>query len=442
MIYTKGDIKRLGEAIVNNGGIIDDDQLDLLQDYRKSFTEPLGLTFNKLVAIKNNVGRDGIIAFRLKRIRTIINKVLRNPSMQLDRMGDIAGIRLIFENQSQVYKALKLIQSEFEISGKIRDYIDSPKKIGYKGIHVYIKDGNFNKRIEVQIRTREYHNWSTLVEITDLLYSTRLKELGYDSDPQFGEFHRLMSGNIELSRDEANKVYDLLYSKNFISKLSKTFRRNNEKVKKQWHAVLPRSKYFLIESSTFEIPTLTGFVDYDKAEEAYFETYKNDPEALIVLTAIQKPTFDQISIAYANYILSYHTFIRDIEPIIKTLAIEALEQNQVRKFKRIFETYEELEANGMIHILTGKADLYVTRQKNRLLLSSSEKISTRKQKLIRREINKEMNKRLRAHREFMLEIKPLTEGNQLKNMLCRSFLKRNNKRVKKKFKKLEIEFGE
>jgi ppGpp synthetase/RelA/SpoT-type nucleotidyltranferase len=143
MKYTNGDIKRLGETIVKNNGIINDDELELLQNYRKSFTEPLSLTFNKLVAIKNNVGRDGIIAFRLKRIRTIVNKVLRNPSMQLNRMGDIAGIRIILENQNQVYKALKLIEAEFEISGKIRDYIANPKRIGYKGVHVYIKDKNF-----------------------------------------------------------------------------------------------------------------------------------------------------------------------------------------------------------------------------------------------------------------------------------------------------------
>ena len=40
----------------------------------------------------------------------------------------------------------------------------------------------------------------------------------------------------------------------------------------------------------------------------------------IVLTAISNPSFQQICIAYANYILSYHRFIKDVEPIIKTLA--------------------------------------------------------------------------------------------------------------------------
>lgn len=440
MKYTSGDIRRLGENIVKNNGIISDDELDLLQDYRKSFTEPLSATFNQLVKIKNSVGRDGIIAFRLKRIRTIINKVLRNPSMQLNRMGDIAGIRLILENQNQIYKALKLIETEFEISGKIRDYILDPKRIGYKGVHAYVKDKQFGKRIEIQIRTRDFHNWSTLIEITDLLYGTRLKELGYENNPKFGEFHALMSSDLELSKDQANQVYELLHETNFISKLSQTFRRNNEKVKKQWHEVLPRSKYFLIESSTSEIPSLTGFTDYDKAEEAYFKTYKEDPEALIVLTAIQKPTFDQISVAYANYILSYHTFIKDIEPIIKTLAIEALEQGRIYRFKKIFKTYEELEANGILHIWTGKANLYVSREKNRLLLSSPDKISSRKRKLITKEIRADLQLRMTNHRKFISDIRPLIDGKSIKSWICRSFLKRNGKRIKKRLKELQIEF--
>ena len=36
-------------------------------------------------------------------------------------------------------------------------------------MHIYVKDPNQGKRIEIQIRSLEHHNWSTLVEITDLL---------------------------------------------------------------------------------------------------------------------------------------------------------------------------------------------------------------------------------------------------------------------------------
>mgnify|MGYP003109881364 CR=1 FL=1 len=440
MKYTSGDIKRLGGSIVKNKGYVTDPELELLQEYRKSFIEPLTQSFNKLIKIKNNVSKDGIIAFRLKRIITIINKVLRNPQMHLNRMGDIAGIRLIFDTDDQVYRALTFIKNEFEISGRVRNYIENPKTIGYRGIHIYIKDPIHKKLIEVQLRTREYHNWSTLVEITDLLYNTRLKEIGYDNHPEFGEFHRLISSNDELSEDQANHLYNVLKKYHFIDRLSKTFRRNNSEVKKQWHAASSKSRYFLIESSTEDVPKLTGFVNYDLAEEAYFKAYKNNSESLLVLTAIQKPTFDQISVAYANYILSYHTFIRDIEHIIKSLALEALEQGKTKKFKKIFETYEELEANSLIHIFTSKENVFLSRTKNRLILSSFGKISSRKQKLIRREIQKKLRQRQRNHLVFMNEIRPLIKGYKLKNILCKSFLRKNGKRTMKRLKNIKIEF--
>lgn len=440
MKYTGGNIKRLGESIVKQKGYLIDDELDLLQEYRKSFIEPLTQTFNKLIKIKNNVSKDGIIAFRLKRIITIVNKVLRNPKMQLNRMGDIAGIRLILNNDDQVYRALSFIENEFEISGSIRDYIKDPKKIGYKGVHVYVKDPTHGKRIEIQLRTREYHNWSTLVEITDLLYNTRLKELGYNNHPEFGDFHSLISSKDELTETQANQLYNVLKKYNFVDKLSKTFRRNNAEVKKQWHAVSSRSRYFLIESSTEDVPKLTGFVNYNQAEEAYFDSYKKDSEALIVLTAIQKPTFEQISVAYANYILSYHTFMKDIESIIKTLAIEALERGNTSRFRKIFETYEELEINSLVHIFTGKGDLITNREKNRLIFSSSNKISTRKQKIIKKEIKTELGIRMSSHKSFMDEIGNLIIGIQPKNIMCRFFLKKNGKRLRKRLKNIQVEF--
>ena len=128
MSFTKGDIKRLGERIVTSNGEVNADDLSLLQEFRTSFSQPLSDTFNKIITIKNNVRQSAIVAFRLKRISTIINKAIREPSMNLNRMGDIAGIRLILENDREVYQALELIQKQFEQSGRIRDYIKEPKK--------------------------------------------------------------------------------------------------------------------------------------------------------------------------------------------------------------------------------------------------------------------------------------------------------------------------
>ena len=46
------------------------------------------------------------------------------------------------------------------------------KDSGYRSIHIYVKDHQTQKPIEIQIRNKEQHNWATLVEIVDLLYGT------------------------------------------------------------------------------------------------------------------------------------------------------------------------------------------------------------------------------------------------------------------------------
>jgi len=441
MAYSGGDIRRLGERIVKNSGSIIDEDLELLQDYRLSFTIPLSETFSSLTQIKNKTDRQGIIAFRLKRIKTIINKVLRKPDMHLNRMGDIAGIRIIVRTETQVYKILDDIKRKFELSGRVRDYYDDPKPIGYKGIHIYVKDATSNKRIEVQVRTIEAHNWATLVEITDLLYDTRLKELGYKNNLELGKFHGLLSRNINLTTNQAEHIYKVLEKYNYISKLSMVFRNNNNEVKKQWINVKPRSRFFLIESSSDSVPKLEGFSDYHKAEEEYFKRYKEDQEALLVLTAIHKPSFELISIAYANYILSYHIFMKDIEAIIKELALEALENGKSFRFRKIFKTYEELQANAIFQIFTGAEEIFVEKRANdKLVLSSNRRISTKKQKELRKQVDNELKKMTLSHRNFMIEIKNILGEKSLWNWMNFKFLKKHSKRLKKRLKDLTIEF--
>jgi hypothetical protein len=356
-------------------------------------------------------------------------------------MGDIAGIRLILENDKEVYKALELIQEQFEQSGKIRDYIESPKKIGYRGIHIYIKDKDSGKRIEIQIRTSSHHNWSTLVEITDLLYETRLKELGYDSNPKFSEFHALMSSDKELTNDEADLVYEILEKYNFITDLSKLFRKNNKAVRNQWEQLRKKSKYFLIEASRTEVPNLKAYQNYEDAEKEYFKAYKENENTEIVLTAISNPSFKQICIAYANYILSYHTFIKDVEPIIKTLAIRALEEKKISVFKKIFKTYEKLQANLILDIMFDSMELFTGEIRNGILVIKSMKSITKtKEKLLRKRFNESVDKRAKNHKEFMESVSEYAPKGFVSKMNFKLFFKKQNNRMDELIKKQNIVF--
>lgn len=435
-------INKIGDAIAERGGKITPEELELLQEFRISFSKPLVNVFNMMRVLADSVHQSSIIAFRLKRIDTIINKLGRESGMDLSRMGDIGGIRCIFYNDAEVYKAKELIESAFESGGKTRDYINNRKRdIGYKGIHLYVKDPVSNRRIEVQLRTVDHHNWATLIEITDLLYDLRLKELGFKSDEKFGKFHALMSSDKELTKDEANLIYEVLEERDFITVLSKTFRKNNAEVKKRWSSEDKNNSFFLIEASKTEIPNLKSFETFDEAEKAYFERYKENESAEIVLTSIKKPNFKQISVAYANYILSYHTFTSDIRPIIQELAKEALEDRKLRKFKKIFKTYENLLANLILEVIAESADLVLNRlERNKVIIGRTTKMNKQQEKELKKKIDLKILEHQKSHKNFIQELELYIPTSFLKKNITRRFLKKHNDRIRNIMISKQVEF--
>jgi hypothetical protein len=435
-------INKIGEDIAARGGKINPEELELLQEFRISFSKPLVNVFNIMRVLADKVHQSSIIAFRLKRIDTIINKLSRETGMDLSRMGDIGGIRCIFYNEGEVYKAKDLIESAFELAGSTRDYINERKRdIGYKSIHMYVKDPISQKRIEIQLRTIDHHNWATLIEITDLLYDLRLKELGFASNEKFGKFHALMSSDKELTKEEADLIYDVLDKYDFISVLSETFRKNNTEVKKRWSSEDKNNSFFLIEASKTEIPTLKTFATFEEAENAYFERYKESSSAEIVLTSIKKPNFKQISVAYANYLLSYHTFMSDIRPIIQELAREALEDNKITKFEKIFKTYEELLANLILEVIAESADLFFNRlERGRVIIGRTNKMNKLQEREVLKRINLKVMEHQRSHNEFVEELELYIPRGFFRKKRVKKFLKKHNERITNLMISKEVRF--
>ena len=134
-------------------------------------------------------GRDIVVAQRHKRRRTIIDKLTRIPKMQLSRMDDVAGCRLIF----QTVEDLRRFRAEFHDKSRFNhalknhpnkyDYIIHPKESGYRGIHdVYVYDVNSESGrarkgllIELQYRTVYQHAWATCVEVVGFLTDNQPK---------------------------------------------------------------------------------------------------------------------------------------------------------------------------------------------------------------------------------------------------------------------------
>lgn len=198
--YTKGQINKAGEEARN--GSPSDGALEIINNWRASHAYVLN-TFQ--ATLRNRTRRTEIaVAQRLKRLRTLTSKLVRHPRMQLARMDDIAGCRLIFPRED----VLVAFRQEFHrarFSHKLKnspekyDYIERPKPDGYRGIHdiyeyrVGSKTGQaYNGlMIELQYRTIYQHAWATSVEIIGMLTENQPKF--HQGDKRHTEFFRLAS---------------------------------------------------------------------------------------------------------------------------------------------------------------------------------------------------------------------------------------------------------
>lgn len=128
---------------------------------------------------KSNVGQ------RLKRMPTIIDKLLRYPAMKLTTMQDIAGVRAILPNVALAEKLADEYRNSKNLSHTLvdeRDYIAFPRdEDGYRSIHLIYRYKNTRNpdydglKVELQIRSRLQHIWATAVETMGTFLGQALK---------------------------------------------------------------------------------------------------------------------------------------------------------------------------------------------------------------------------------------------------------------------------
>jgi ppGpp synthetase/RelA/SpoT-type nucleotidyltranferase len=101
------------------------------------------------------------VSQRLKRVPTILDKLLREPTMQLANMQDLGGCRAVLNSIGEVRRVQRrLVRNRPPL--RVSDYIAEPRASGYRGVHVVVEyDG---RAVEVQLRTQVMHEWAITVE--------------------------------------------------------------------------------------------------------------------------------------------------------------------------------------------------------------------------------------------------------------------------------------
>jgi len=243
--------------------------------------------------------------------------------MQLARMDDVAGCRLIFRS----IKELEKFRSSFHkarFNHKLRNdpdkynYIKNPKDTGYRGIHdVYEYDVNSeNGRaltglyIEIQYRTLIQHAWATAVEVIGFITESQPKF--QQGDNRYERAMALASEMLARAHERSAGPYPNLTDREVLEQflaldselsLMQTLRglnRAKSEISDKRNTILIFSESGDLESRSFR--------DATDALRALFELEKQQPKSDIVL--VRADSSEEVRLAFRNYFSDAREFVR------------------------------------------------------------------------------------------------------------------------------------
>lgn len=171
---SKSRVNAAGDAVRH--GCATEEDLRAIEKWRAAHASVIN-TFQAL--LRNRAKEYGVrVIQRHKRKSTIFDKLQRQKGMDLARMDDVAGCRVICPDVQTLYafrEAMHRARFDHVLKTGVDkyDYIKAPKPDGYRGVHdvyeydVASEEGKHLRglRIELQYRTEVQNSWATTNEI-------------------------------------------------------------------------------------------------------------------------------------------------------------------------------------------------------------------------------------------------------------------------------------
>lgn len=190
--YSRSKIIKAGKIIRKDDSTPEQisEATKVIDNWRAAHSYPLHVIYIHLRRLAYN-NSNIIVAERLKRLDSIVNKLKRETTMSLWTMQDLGGCRFIVPTLEEVYYyANKYKNSRIRHKYvQTYDYIKEPKKSGYRSLHLVYqfqsdKKATYNNNIliELQFRTKLQHLWATALETMGLFTKQALKAGAGDTD--------------------------------------------------------------------------------------------------------------------------------------------------------------------------------------------------------------------------------------------------------------------
>lgn len=341
---SKSRVNKSGERIREASATEED--LRVIDSWRAAHRGVLN-TFQAILRTRTR-GSKVVVAQRHKRKSTIFGKLNRFPNMQLSRMDDVAGCRLIFPSIEELYKFRdKLHKARFKHelkNGLDRyDYIKNPKSTGYRGVHdIYSYDvrsasGSHLKglMVELQYRTNIQHAWATAVEVIGFITESQPKF--QEGDSRYEEAMALASEILarafegshgphqELTNDEVVRLFLEKEQEIGLLNMLRSLNSSDTDVSKKRNTILIFSEHGDLEVHTYK--------DATDALRALFELEREAGGRDIVL--VRADTSDEIRFAFKNYFSDATDFIRLVEQGCDILSgKKVISENRKRRQKK------------------------------------------------------------------------------------------------------------
>lgn len=149
------------------------------RQWRAQHVGPTEQCFSRVLECSSHMPLS-VATYRLKRMVSIVRKLQRpNTHFKLGELDDIGGCRLIVETNGQVRQSAEWLASTLSLKNGLgdKDYIANPQHSGYRSRHLLcnVSSDSGSYHVEIQIRTRLQHCWSTAVEAAGEIYGTEYK---------------------------------------------------------------------------------------------------------------------------------------------------------------------------------------------------------------------------------------------------------------------------
>ena len=203
--YSRSKIRLAGEILRKSDDPFNQiEAIEKLNNWKAAHELPLSVIKRTISKYAQEVSKTNVIVQRRKRTDSILLKLRNESKLSLARMQDLVGIRVVYrhddyqKNLDCIDKLIRKIQSSSMSSRpKITNYIENPRDTGYRSVHLIFKykskkfHSHNNMLVELQIRTKMQHIWSTAVESVGMFNQSHLKQgLG---DEKWLEFFRITS---------------------------------------------------------------------------------------------------------------------------------------------------------------------------------------------------------------------------------------------------------